>query len=124
MSSPASPAMLGETREVLVLEEGELAVLTPGGISLSTLAGGPVRRTPTPIPWEGEAAEKGGYPHFMLKEICEQPEAVRNTLRDRVDPEAGEVRIPELGLTDRELAGLNRLCFVACGTSWHAALVG
>jgi len=60
----------------------------------------------------------------MLKEIFEQPEAVRNTMRDRADPEAGEIRIPELGLKDRDLAGLNRLCFVACGTSWHAALVG
>jgi glucosamine--fructose-6-phosphate aminotransferase (isomerizing) len=118
------PALLGETREVLVLEEGELAVLAPGEISLRTFEGAPVRRTSTTVLWEGEAAEKGGYPHFMLKEICEQPEAVRNTMRDRVDPEAGEVRIPELGLPDRDLAGLQRLCFVACGTSWHAALVG
>src|SRR2546425_7000447 len=60
----------------------------------------------------------------MLKEIFEQPEAIRNTLRERVDPEGPDVRIPELGLKDRELAGLNRLCFVACGTAWHAALVG
>src|SRR5207237_3748437 len=68
--------------------------------------------------------EKSGYPHFMLKEIFEQPEAVRNTMRERVDPEGLDIRIPELGLRDRELAGLNRLCFVACGTSWHAGLVG
>ena len=118
------PALIGETRAVLVLEEGELAVLTAGTAALCTLDGVPVHRPPIAIPWDGEAAEKGGYPHFMLKEICEQPEAVRNTLRERVDPEAGEVRLPELGLPDRELAGLNRLCFVACGTSWHAALVG
>src|SRR5216117_2952310 len=87
------PALLGQTREILVLDEGEAAV-------------------------------KSGYPHFMLKEIFEQPEAVRNTMRERVDPEGPDIRIPELGLKDRELAGLNRLCFVACGTSWHAALVG
>jgi glucosamine--fructose-6-phosphate aminotransferase (isomerizing) len=118
------PALLGETREVLVLEEGELAVLTPTAISLRTLDGGPVRRTPTTISWDVQAAEKGGYPHFMLKEIFEQPEAVRNTLWERVDPEAGEIRIPELGFKDRELVGLQRLCFVACGTSYHAALVG
>src|SRR5256885_17061555 len=60
----------------------------------------------------------------IFKEIFEQPEAVRNTLRERVDHETPDVRIPELGLKDRELAGLNRLCLVACGTSWHAALVG
>ncbi len=73
---------------------------------------------------DAEAAEKGGHPHFMLKEITEQPRAVRDTIGDRVDPDSGEILIPELGLKDRDLAGLNRLCFVACGTSWHAALVG
>jgi glutamine---fructose-6-phosphate transaminase (isomerizing) len=118
------PALLEHTRETLVLDDGELAVLTPDGITLRTLDGVPVRRQPSTIPWDGEAAEKSGYPHFMLKEIFEQPEAIRNTMRDRVDPEGPDIRIPELGLKDRELAGLNRLCFVACGTSWHAALVG
>ena len=118
------PALLGQTREILVLDEGELAVVTPDGITLRTLDGVPIRRRPTTIPWDGDAAEKAGYPHFMLKEIFEQPEAVRNTLRGRVDPEGLDIQIPELGLKDRELAGLNRLCFVACGTSWHAGLVG
>ncbi|MGH7422731.1 MAG: glutamine--fructose-6-phosphate transaminase (isomerizing), partial [Candidatus Methylomirabilales bacterium] len=118
------PALLGETREILVLGEGEQAILRADDITLCTLAGGPVQRSATTIPWDREAAEKGGYPHFMLKEIFEQPEAVRNTMRDRVDLEAGEIRIPELGLPERELVGLNRLCFVACGTSLHAALVG
>jgi glucosamine--fructose-6-phosphate aminotransferase (isomerizing) len=118
------PALLGHTREILVLDEGELAVVTSDGITLRTLDGVPIRRRPTTIPWEGEAAMKSGYPHFMLKEIFEQPEAVRNTLRERVDPEGLDIQIPELGLKDREIAGLNRLCFVACGTSWHAGLVG
>src|SRR3989449_1255282 len=118
------PALLGETREILVLEEGEVAILTPDGITLRAFDGTPIRRQPSTVFEDGEAAEKSGYPHFMLKEIFEQPEAVRNTVRERVDPEGPEVRIPELGLKDRELAGLNRLCFVACGTSWHAALVG
>src|SRR5216117_1933556 len=118
------PALLGQTREVLVLDEGELAVLTPDGLTLRTLDGMPIRRRPTTIPWDGEAAEKSGYPHFMLKEIFEQPEALRNTLRERLDLDGPDIRIPELGLKDRDLAGLNRLCFVACGTSWHAALVG
>ena len=118
------PALLGETREVLIMDEGEAAVLSRGEIALRTLDGTPVRRTPTTIPWDGEAAEKSGFPHFMLKEVHEQPETVRNTLRGRTDAEAGGIEIPEMGLKDRDLVGLNRLCLVACGTSWHAALVG
>jgi glucosamine--fructose-6-phosphate aminotransferase (isomerizing) len=118
------PALLGATREMVILEEGELAVLTPAGVTLRTLDGAAVQRTPITIQWNAEAAQKAGYPHFMLKEIFEQPEAVRNTMRDRVDPETGEIAIPELGLKDRDWEGLTRLCFVACGTSWHAALVG
>jgi len=118
------PALLGRTREMLILEDGELAVLTADDIILRRLDGTPVRRSPRTVDWDGEAAEKSGYAHFMLKEICEQPEAVQNTIRDRVDADGSDIRIPELGLRDRELTGLNRLCFVACGTSWHAALVG
>jgi glucosamine--fructose-6-phosphate aminotransferase (isomerizing) len=118
------PALLGETRDILVLEDGDLALLSPGEISIRTLDGVRVNRRPKTIPWDSEAAEKAGYPHFMLKEIFEQPEAVRNTLRERVQRDGEEICIPELGLKDRDLAGLNRLCFVACGTSWHAALVG
>ncbi len=118
------PALLGCTREILVLEEDEIAILTPEGLTLRSLDGVPVRRHPTTVPWDEEAAEKSGYPHFMLKEIFEQPEAARRTMCERVDPEEPDVRIPELGLKDRDLAGLSRLCFVACGTSWHAALVG
>jgi len=118
------PALLGRTREILVLEDGELAVLTADDIILRRFDGAPVRRSPRTVDWDGEAAEKSGYSHFMLKEICEQPEAVQNTIRDRVDVDGADIRIPELGLKDRELTGLNRLCFVACGTSWHAALVG
>ena len=118
------PALLGKTHEVLVLEDGDLVVLTANGISVSSLDGAPVRRSPLVVDADSEAAEKSGYPHFMLKEIFEQPEAVRNTMLERVDTEAPDIRIPELGLKNRDLAGLNRLCFVACGTSWHAALVG
>jgi len=118
------PALLGETREILVLEEGELAVLTREAVTIEALDGLPVRRSSCFIPWGREAAEKGGFAHFMLKEIFEQPEAVRNSMRDRADLETGEIRIPELGIPDRDLVGLNRLCFVACGTSLHAAMVG
>jgi len=118
------PALLGRTREILVLDDGELAVVSSDGVSLRSLEGAQIRRHPTTVAWDGETAEKSGYPHFMLKEIFEQPDAVRNTLRERLDPQEPDIQIPELGLKDRELAGLNRLCFVACGTSWHAALIG
>ena len=118
------PALLGETREIVVLEEGEMTVLTAKSVTLHTLDGHRVRRTHSIIPWDRDTAEKAGFPHFMLKEIFEQPAAVRNTIRDRVDLEGGDIRIPEMGLTDRDLVGLNRLCFVACGTSLHAAMVG
>ncbi len=118
------PALLGKTTEIMALGDGELAVLTPDRISVHTLDGAPVRRATLRVEGDGEAAEKSGHPHFMLKEIFEQPDAVRNTMRERIDPEGPEIRIPELGLRERDLAGLNRLCFVACGTSWHAALVG
>jgi len=118
------PALLGYTREILVLEENELAILSRDGLALRSLDGVAIRRESCTVRWDADAAEKSGYPHFMLKEIFEQPEAVRNTMRDRLDVNEPDVQIPELGLKDRELAGLSRLCFVACGTSWHAALVG
>jgi len=118
------PALLRETREVVVLEDGEMAVVRRDGTALHRVGGGRVERQRSTVQWDAEAAEKGGYPHFMLKEITEQPRAIRDTMGDRIDRDTGEVLIPELGLKDRDLAGLNRLCFVACGTSWHAALVG
>jgi glucosamine--fructose-6-phosphate aminotransferase (isomerizing) len=118
------PALLGVTDRVVVLAEGEMAVLTPTSTEVTRLDGTPVRHRATGLPWSREAAEKGGYPHFMLKEIFEQPEAIRNTLRERIDTARGLVSIPELGISDRELAALQRVQFVACGTSWHAALVG
>jgi len=117
-------ALLGATRDVVVLNEGELALLSPGKVSIRTLEGGHVERRPTTIAWDIEAAEKSGYAHFMLKEIFEQPDVVRHTLSGRMDLDAAAVQIPELTLSDRDLVELNRLCFVACGTSWHAALVG
>jgi len=118
------PAVLPLTRDILVLEDGELAILTRSGIQIQRLTGQRVRRNPQPVAWTAEAAEKGGYPHFMLKEIFEQPEAVAATLRDRVNPETGQVHLAELGLTADELRRLRRIVLVACGTSWHAALVG
>jgi glutamine---fructose-6-phosphate transaminase (isomerizing) len=118
------PALLGETDEVLVLEDNELAVLTPDEVTVGTTDGRTVRRETRSVSWSVEDAQKGGYPHFMLKEIYEQPESVRQTIGDRVDRDAGVVAIPELGLSESESRGLHRVQFIACGTSWHAALVG
>ncbi len=118
------PAVLPHTRDILVLEDGEVAILTRSGVELRRLSGQMVRRTAQRVAWTAEAAEKGGYPHFMLKEIYEQPEAVAATLQDRVNSETGRVQLPDLALTVDELRRLRRIVLVACGTSWHAALVG
>jgi len=118
------PALVGETDAFFVLEEDELAVLTPDHVELATADGRSVHRDTISVSWSVEDAEKGGYPHFMLKEIYEQPNSVRQTIGDRVDAEAGVVSIPELDLPEFESRGLHRVQFVACGTSWHAALVG
>src|SRR3970282_2150001 len=91
---------------------------------LSTLDGRPVDRRPSVITWDAAMAEKGGYPHFMLKEIHEQPLAVANTVSGRVDVEGGTVILPEATLSEALVARVRRVVLVACGTSYHAALVG
>jgi len=118
------PALLGKTNEALILAEGELAVLTREGVTVRNSSGELITRRPMPISGEREAVEKGGYPHFMLKEIHEQPKAIRDTLLERIDLGAARVELPEIGLTDVELRSISRVDFLACGTSWHAALVG
>jgi glucosamine--fructose-6-phosphate aminotransferase (isomerizing) len=118
------PAVLPLTRDILVLEDGEVAILTRSGVELRRLSGQSVRHQVQRVAWSPEAAEKGGYPHFMLKEIFEQPEAVAATLRDRINLETGQVQLADLALTAEELRRLRRIVLVACGTSWHAALVG
>jgi glucosamine--fructose-6-phosphate aminotransferase (isomerizing) len=119
------PALLGATTKITVLEESEIAVLRPGKIEVHEIHGLSVKQAPPQVvDWDGQTAEREGYPHFMLKEIFEQPAVVRATIGERLDVASGAVSLPELGLVDRELVGLARLCFVACGTSWHAGLVG
>jgi glucosamine--fructose-6-phosphate aminotransferase (isomerizing) len=118
------PAILAHTRDVLILEDGEMAVVTRQGVRLLTLAGRPVERPVTHITWDPIMAEKGGYRHFMLKEIYEQPRAVIDTFRGRISPETGDCYLPDLNLTREELRGFARVVLVACGTSYHAALVG
>jgi len=118
------PAILAHTRDVLILEDGEMAVVTRQGVRLMTLAGRPVERPVTHITWDPIMAEKGGYRHFMLKEIYEQPRAITDTFRGRISPETGDCFLPDLNLTREELRGFARVVLVACGTSYHAALVG
>jgi glucosamine--fructose-6-phosphate aminotransferase (isomerizing) len=118
------PALLGRSLEAIILEEGDVAVLTRGKANVHRLDGRSVRRRATPIAISAEAVERNGYAHFMLKEIFEQPEAVHNTLAGRIDGAKATVTLEGLGLEDRDLASLSRVSFMACGTSWHAALLG
>jgi glucosamine--fructose-6-phosphate aminotransferase (isomerizing) len=117
-------AILAHTREVTYLEEGDVALVTSSQVSLTDAAGAPVRRTVTRVSWDAAAAEKDGYAHFMLKEIYEQPQAIRDTMRGRYTFETGEADLPDIGLTDEQFAQIGRIWIVACGTSWHAGLVG
>jgi glucosamine--fructose-6-phosphate aminotransferase (isomerizing) len=118
------PAVLPHARDLLVLEDGEMAVLSGEKAKIITIDGRPVHRTMSPIPWAAAATEKNGYPHFMLKEIHEQPRAVRETLRELVDDRTWEIRSSETRVSRPALGQTSRILIVACGTSWHAGLVG
>jgi glucosamine--fructose-6-phosphate aminotransferase (isomerizing) len=118
----AIPAFLKETRRIQVLNDDEIAVVRPSGTQILDPAGNPVERESEEIDWDEEAAEKGGYETFMLKEIHEQADAVAETIADRLATD--EVDLGDIGLSDDELRGLDRITIVACGTSYHAGLVG
>ncbi len=118
------PALLPYTRNIIFLEDQEMAILKAGELQVMTLADGlPLEKEIQTIDWNASMAEKAGYRHFMLKEIYEQPLAVLNTFRGRLDPETGAINLPEIGLSRDKLRGLRRIFLLACGTSWHAALV-
>ena len=114
------PAILNHTRDVLILEDDELAVVTADRAVLSTLAGRPVSREPVRIQWDPVQAERGGYRHFMLKEIYEQPRAIRDTFQSCVGPEGDDV---VLSGVEMDPTAIQRVVLVACGTSWHAAML-
>ena len=116
------PALLKYTRDYSVLEEGDLAVVTAQGIRFYNAFGEPVERQRLTADWDQEAAEKGGYPHFMLKEINEQPAAITATVSPRVEDGMPDLRIPEL--TDERLSSIGTVHLVACGTAMHAGMVG
>ena len=117
-------ALLAHTRDVIFLENGDLASLRPSGVRVWDRAGRPVERPVQHLNWDPVQAEKGGYKHFMLKEIHEQTQAVQDTLGARVDFENGRILLDTVQLPASELRRLDRLHLLACGTSWHAALIG
>ncbi|MFH7320828.1 glutamine--fructose-6-phosphate transaminase (isomerizing) [Desulfurivibrio sp. D14AmB] len=118
------PALLPYTNRVVFLDDHEVALLYRDRFEVRKLASGrEVSKEVKIVDWNPAMAEKGGYTHFMLKEIFEQPQAILSTFRGRVDPENGQVSLPELGLSDREIKGIKRISLLACGSSWHAALV-
>ena len=118
----ASAAFLGETRKIQLIEDGEIVSITPEGAEFASVENGAVERDVIEVDWDDEAAEKSGYETFMLKEIYEQPQGVRETIGDRV--RHGKLLLEEIGLSDKELRNLRRIVILACGTSYHAGVVG
>jgi glucosamine--fructose-6-phosphate aminotransferase (isomerizing) len=117
-------ALLEHTREVVYLDEGEVVTIEKGGYQVTDLEGRPREKKPVKITWDSLQAEKAGYKHFMLKEIFEQPRVVEDTLRGRILKSEGDVFLEEIKFSDAEVRGLRKIFLIACGTSWHAALVG
>jgi glutamine---fructose-6-phosphate transaminase (isomerizing) len=118
------PAILNHTRDMFFLADGDMAILTREGVRLTDFEGRTVKRQVSHILWDPIMAEKGGYKHFMLKEIFEQPRAVRDTLLGRVGQETGRIFLDEMDITTRQFQEFRSVRMVACGTSWHAALAG
>jgi glucosamine--fructose-6-phosphate aminotransferase (isomerizing) len=118
------PAILSHTQDMFFLADGDMAILTPDGVSLCDFDGHPVHRQVSHILWNPIEAEKGGYQHFMLKEIFEQPRAVRDTTLGRVGQETGRIFLDEMDITPAEFAAFKQVKIIACGTSWHAGLSG
>lgn len=118
------PAFLNYSRDVIYLDDGEMVVMTGDGVVVTTLDGAPVQKEVVSVSWSPAMAEKGGYKHFMLKEIYEQPRAIADTLRGRFYPESGQVNMDEFGIKEEDLRKAQKIFIVACGTSWHAALIG
>src|SRR6188508_138518 len=118
------PAILAHTRDVVFLGDEEMAVITRSGVQFTDYQGRAVSKTTQRVLWDPIAAEKGGHKHFMLKEIYEQPTAARDTILGRVSLDRGRIFLEDLNITDEKLRALQKVTVIACGTSWHAGLVG
>ena len=118
------PGILHHTRNIYFLADGDMAIITREGVELTDFDGHPIKRELTRIQWDPIQAEKGGYKHFMLKEIWEQPRAMTDTTLGRVSLDSGNVFLGEMEIGDDELARASSINIAACGTSWHAALTG
>jgi glucosamine--fructose-6-phosphate aminotransferase (isomerizing) len=117
-------AIVEHTRQVIYLDDGEMAVLTPDGFHTATIAHERVEKEVHDVDWDLSQIEKGGFEHFMLKEIMEQPDAVRNAMRGRLNVEEGLARLGGLNMTPEQLREIRRIIILGCGTSWHAGLIG
>jgi glutamine---fructose-6-phosphate transaminase (isomerizing) len=118
------PGILHHTRNIYFLADGDMAVLTRAGVQLTDFSGKAIQRELTRISWDPIQAEKGGYKHFMLKEIWEQPQAIRDTTLSRVSLDSGKIFLGEMEIEDEELAAASSINIAACGTSWHSAQAG
>src|SRR6201981_1183479 len=118
------PAILYHTRDLFFLGDGDLAIITPEGGKLTDFEGGAINRQAQHITWDPIMAEKGGFKHFMLKEIYEQPRAVRDTTIGRVSLDSGKIFLADMDISEDEFKALKKVNIAACGTSWHAGLAG
>ena len=118
------PAILYHTRDLFFLGDGDLAVITPQGVQLTDFDGNPITRQVQHVTWDPIMAEKGGFKHFMLKEIYEQPRAVRDTTLGRVSQDTGQIFLEEMEITEAEFRAAKKINIAACGTSWHAGQAG
>lgn len=117
------PAIINHTRDTYIINDGEFVVVTPDSVTITDRSGNPVEKEIYRVTWNAEAAEKGGYEHFMLKEIYEQPKAIRDTLSGRISKDNKGVIFEELGWTAEDVKGIDRVLITACGTAYHAGLV-
>ncbi len=118
------PAFLSYTRDVIYLDDGEMVVLSQDGVKITDIDGTPIHKDVKTVSWSPSMAEKGGFKHFMLKEINEQPRAIADTLMGRLNAESGQVNLAEFGINEEEMKAIEKIFIVACGTSYHAAIIG
>jgi glucosamine--fructose-6-phosphate aminotransferase (isomerizing) len=118
------PAILYHTRDIFFLADGDMAVVTPAGVQLTDFDGNPIQRQVQHVTWDPIMAEKGGFKHFMLKEIYEQPRAVRDTTLGRISLDSGHIFLDEMQISEAEFRAAKKINIVACGTSWHAGQAG